>query len=76
FAGAIWPLRAEVSTDGSLGARVRAATALHVPYVAVIGRREVERRELSLRERGGGEPLVLSATAAEAYLRAECSPAS
>ncbi|HEY1488551.1 MAG TPA: threonine--tRNA ligase [Micromonosporaceae bacterium] len=46
-------LRAEVSFDGSLGARVREAVRRKVPYVAVIGAREAAAGEVSLRLRDG-----------------------
>ncbi|GIF64717.1 threonine--tRNA ligase [Asanoa ishikariensis] len=49
-------LRADVAVEGgSLGARVRDAAALRVPYVAVIGAREALSGEVALRERGGRE---------------------
>jgi threonyl-tRNA synthetase len=44
-------LRAQAIIDGSLGARVRDARL--VPYLAVVGAREVAAGEVSLRERGG-----------------------
>ncbi|MEV4537354.1 threonine--tRNA ligase [Asanoa sp. NPDC049518] len=49
-------LRADVAVEGgSLGARVRDAAALRVPYVAVIGAREAAAGLVALRERGGRE---------------------
>ncbi|MEV0719486.1 threonine--tRNA ligase [Asanoa sp. NPDC050611] len=49
-------LRADVDVEGgSLGARIRAAAALRVPYVAVIGEREASSGEVALRVRGGRE---------------------
>jgi threonyl-tRNA synthetase len=45
-------LRVELAAEGSLGARVR--DARRVPFVAVVGPREVAAGEVSLRERGPG----------------------
>jgi threonyl-tRNA synthetase len=47
-------LRADVSAEGSLGARIRDASRRKVPYVAVIGEREASSGSASLRPRGGG----------------------
>ena len=46
-------LRAEVSADGSVGARIRAAAGRKVPYVAVIGGREAAEGLVALRLRDG-----------------------
>ncbi|HEV7707720.1 MAG TPA: threonine--tRNA ligase [Asanoa sp.] len=49
-------LRADVVAEGgSLGARIREAAGLRVPYVAVIGEREAAAGEVALRLRGGRE---------------------
>jgi threonyl-tRNA synthetase len=57
-------LRAEVGHDGSLGARIRAATARKVPYVAVIGAREAPHGLVALRLRDGRQlPAMPSADA-------------
>ena len=48
-------LRAELVADGSLGARIRDAARLRVPYVAVIGAREAAAGLVSLRLRDGRE---------------------
>ena len=49
-------LRADVMGEGgSLGARIREAAGLRVPYVAVIGEREAAAGEVALRVRGGRE---------------------
>jgi threonyl-tRNA synthetase len=48
-------LRAEVSDEGSLGARIRRAAQRKVPYVAVIGEREAVAGEVALRLRDGRE---------------------
>jgi threonyl-tRNA synthetase len=48
-------LRAEVSDEGSLGARIRLAAKSKVPYVAVIGEREAAAGEVALRLRDGRE---------------------
>ncbi|MEU8007579.1 threonine--tRNA ligase [Catellatospora sp. NPDC049111] len=46
-------LRASLSLDGSLGLRIREASQRRVPYLAVIGSREAESGEVSLRLRDG-----------------------
>jgi threonyl-tRNA synthetase len=48
-------LRVEVSDGASLGARIRRAAQRKVPYVAVIGEREVAAGEVALRLRDGQE---------------------
>ncbi|HEX6872959.1 MAG TPA: threonine--tRNA ligase [Micromonosporaceae bacterium] len=48
-------LRAESAEDGSLGLRVREGIRRRVPYLAVIGPREAEAGEVSLRLRDGRE---------------------
>ncbi|MDG4822817.1 threonine--tRNA ligase [Asanoa sp. WMMD1127] len=49
-------LRVDVDVEGgSLGARIRDAAALRVPYVAVIGEREAAGGQVALRLRGGRE---------------------
>jgi threonyl-tRNA synthetase len=48
-------LRAHIVEDESLGARVREAAAVKVPYVAVIGAREAASGAVSLRLRDGRE---------------------
>ncbi|WP_407952011.1 threonine--tRNA ligase [Plantactinospora sonchi] len=56
-------LRVELVSDGSLGARVRAAIARRVPYAAVVGAREAAAGQLSLRLRDGRElpPMAVDA---------------
>jgi threonyl-tRNA synthetase len=46
-------LRVEVLREGSVGLRIRAAAQRKIPYVAVIGDREVSSGEVSLRLRDG-----------------------
>ena len=46
-------LRAEVMADGSMGGRIRQAAVRKVPYVAVLGAREVASGSVSLRLRDG-----------------------
>jgi threonyl-tRNA synthetase len=46
-------LRAEVSCDGSVGARVREAAGRKIPYVAVVGPREQAAGSVALRLRDG-----------------------
>ena len=46
-------LRAEWSLDGSLGARIRDGAKRKIPYIAVIGAREAQAGEVSLRLRDG-----------------------
>ena len=48
-------IRAEIDYDGSVALRIRAAANRKVPYVAVIGDREVAGGEIMLRRRDGGE---------------------
>jgi threonyl-tRNA synthetase len=48
-------LRAEVLADASLGARIRRAAQRRLPYVAVIGDKEVAAEAVSLRLRDGRE---------------------
>ncbi len=63
-------IRAELDADGSLSARIRAAQVRKIPYLAVIGERELAAGAVSLRARGGpplpGQPVA----AALAYLGA------
>jgi threonyl-tRNA synthetase len=64
-------LRADVDVEGgSLGARVRAAAALKVPYVAVIGEREAAAGAVALRERGGRELPAMPVASALALIGA------
>lgn len=57
-------LRAEVSADGSLGARVSLARQRRIPYVAVIGSREAAQGQVALRLRDGRQlPAVASVEA-------------
>jgi threonyl-tRNA synthetase len=44
-----------VRADGTLAARVRVAETMKVPYIAVLGAREVEGGTVAVRRRGGGE---------------------
>jgi threonyl-tRNA synthetase len=46
-------LRVEVSAEGSMGARIRAAAERKIPYVAVIGAREAAAGQVALRLRDG-----------------------
>jgi len=62
-------LRAEAAFDGSLGSRVRDATMRRVPYIAVIGAREAEAGEVSLRLRDGRELSPQPAAEALALIR-------
>ncbi len=48
-------LRAEWRAEGSLGARIRQAARRKIPFVAVIGPREAEAGEASIRPQGGDE---------------------
>ncbi|MFI5493921.1 threonine--tRNA ligase [Actinoplanes sp. NPDC051859] len=63
-------LRAEVSHDGSLGARIRAAAGRKVPYLAVVGAREAARGEVALRLRDGRQLAVQPGASAVARMRA------
>ena len=62
-------LRASVVYDGSVGARVRDAALRRVPYVAVIGAREAEAGEVSLRLRDGTALPARSSASALALIR-------
>ena len=65
-------LRAEAWYDGSVGARVREAGLRRVPYVAVLGEREVAGRAVALRARDGSSR-VLAVADAIGLLAAECA---
>ena len=67
-------LRAEWSGEGSLGARIREAARRKVPFVAVIGAREAEAGEVSLRLRDGSALPPMPAAAALAHIAREASP--
>jgi threonyl-tRNA synthetase len=71
FAAAAADLRVEVVGEGSLGARIR--DARRVPFVAVIGPREVADGTVSLRRRGGA-PEECPAAEALAIVRQEARP--
>jgi threonyl-tRNA synthetase len=57
-------LRAEAHHDGSIGARIRAASERKIPYVAVIGPREAADGLVALRQRDGRQLPPMSADAA------------
>ncbi|MEU8422482.1 threonine--tRNA ligase [Micromonospora sp. NPDC048835] len=61
-------LRVEVDAAGSLGARVRDAARRRVPYLGVLGAREVADRHLALRLRGGRALAPMPADAALALI--------
>jgi threonyl-tRNA synthetase len=63
-------LRAEVSLDGSIGARIRAAAGRKVPYLAVIGEREAPNGEVALRLRDGRQLPPMPGAEAVALVRA------
>jgi threonyl-tRNA synthetase len=67
-------LRAELLAEGQLSARVRAAAQRKVPFIAVIGRREAEAGEVSLRRRDGSEVAAQPLRGALAVLLAEAAP--
>jgi threonyl-tRNA synthetase len=64
--------RASVDDDGPLGGRIARAHAQRIPIVAVVGKREAERRSLVVRE--GGERRELSLEDAAAAFAAACAP--
>jgi threonyl-tRNA synthetase len=66
-------LRAELSAEGSLGARVRDSERSKVPYVAVIGPAEAAAEQVSLRVRGDRVRPAQSVAAVVAELRAACA---
>jgi threonyl-tRNA synthetase len=55
--------------NAKIGAKIRRAQLEKVPYVAVIGGREVENRELAIRERGGKDHGTQSIEAFSAMMR-------
>jgi threonyl-tRNA synthetase len=63
-------LRAEVSLEGSVGARIRAAAGRKVPYVAVVGEREAPTGEVALRLRDGRQLPPMPGAEAVAVVRA------
>jgi threonyl-tRNA synthetase len=70
--------RATLDASGDkLGAKIRQARLMRVPYMGVIGEREVEQGGVALRRRDGGEDLGLQAQeAVEERLRQESLPPS
>jgi threonyl-tRNA synthetase len=61
-----------VRADGTLGARVRHAETMKVPYIAVLGAREADAGTVSVRRRGAGGHAASEAQAEFiARLRAE-----
>jgi threonyl-tRNA synthetase len=60
-----------VRAEGTLGARVRQAETMKVPYIAVLGGREAEDGTVSVRRRGGGQAAPEAQAAFVARLRAE-----
>jgi threonyl-tRNA synthetase len=62
-------LRAEVSWDGSMGARIREAAGRKVPYVAVIGAREAPHGEVAVRLRDGRQLPAMAGVDAIAMIR-------
>jgi threonyl-tRNA synthetase len=70
-----WGLRVEVdSRDEKLGKRIRDAQLQKVPYMIVIGDKEVESRVVAVRERGKGDLGSMSLEAFKALLEEEFSP--
>ncbi|GIE93737.1 threonine--tRNA ligase [Paractinoplanes rishiriensis] len=67
-------LRAEVHHDGSIGARIRAAAERKVPYVAVLGAREVADGSVALRLRDGRQLPPRPAAEAIALVASVASP--
>jgi threonyl-tRNA synthetase len=63
-------LRAEVDEEGSMGARIRAAAGRKIPYVAVIGAREVSAGQVALRLRDGRQLPAMPAAEAVAMVSA------
>jgi threonyl-tRNA synthetase len=61
-------LRAEARYDGSVGLRIREAAGRRVPFVAVIGEREVVDGAVSLRDRDGNQLPALPVRSAVAHL--------
>ena len=51
----LFPLIGKPWSDGRLPAKVRAAVTRKIPLIVVIGRREVEERSVTVRDRSGQE---------------------
>jgi threonyl-tRNA synthetase len=70
-----WNVRVEKDLrDEKLGKKIRDAQLQKVPYMIVLGDREVETRSLSVRERSKGDLGSLSLNAFRELLREEFSP--
>jgi threonyl-tRNA synthetase len=70
-----WGLRVEVdSRDEKLGKRIRDAQLQKVPYMIVIGDREVETKVVAVRERSKGDLGSMSLDEFRAALNAEFNP--
>jgi threonyl-tRNA synthetase len=67
-------LRAEVEHDGSVGARIRAASGRKIPYVAVIGAREAADGSVALRRRDGSQLAPVPVAEAIALIASEAHP--
>jgi threonyl-tRNA synthetase len=61
-------LRAEAGYDGSVGLRIREAARRKVPFVAVIGEREVADGAIALRQRDGSQLPVMAVPEAITHL--------
>jgi threonyl-tRNA synthetase len=57
-----------------INAKVREHSLAHVPVLAVVGRREAEKREVALRRLGSQDQTVLPLADAVAMLKAEATP--
>jgi threonyl-tRNA synthetase len=70
-----WNVRVEKDLrDEKLGKKIRDAQLQKVPYMIVLGDREVETRSLSVRERTKGDLGSLSPDSFRELLREEFSP--
>jgi threonyl-tRNA synthetase len=70
-----WGLRAEIDNrDEKLGKRIRDAQLQKVPYMIVVGDKEVESRQVAVRERGKGDLGSMSIEAFKSVCEAEFSP--
>jgi threonyl-tRNA synthetase len=70
-----WGLRTEIDNrDEKLGKRIRDAQLQKVPYMIVVGDKEVESRQVAVRERSKGDLGSMSIDAFKSVCEAEFSP--
>lgn len=69
-------IRAEISTEDSLGKRIRASKVAKVPYMFVIGDKEIEARAVTLEHRDHGNLGAIAIDEAVAKLKTEITSRS